>query len=162
DTPLSIALPGVLSNDTDVDNPSLTAMLVAGVGHGTLTLNTDGSFLYTPAANYNGPDSFTYKANDGTLQSNVRTGHLTVNPVTDFPVAVDDAFTPPEDTPLVIAAPGVLGNDTDVDGDPLTVELVAATSHGGVVLNPDGSFTYTPAANYNGPDSFTYRAKDAV
>ena len=74
DTPLNVAAPGVLDNDTDVENDSLTAVLVTGPSHGALTLNANGSFSYTPAANYNGPDSFTYKANDGTDDSQRRDG----------------------------------------------------------------------------------------
>ena len=65
DTPRTVTAPGVLGNDSDVDSVSLTAVLVTGPAHGTLTLNADGSFTYTPAANFNGSDSFTYKANDG-------------------------------------------------------------------------------------------------
>jgi Ca2+-binding RTX toxin-like protein len=85
DTPLNIAAPGVLGNDSDVDfGTTLTAVQVVGPAHGTLTLNTDGSFEYVPAADYYGPDSFTYKANDGALDSNVVTVNITVTPVDDF------------------------------------------------------------------------------
>jgi uncharacterized protein len=87
DTTLTISAPGVLGNDTDANNDTLTASLVSGPSHGVLTLNTDGSFTYTPAANYNGPDSFTYKANDGALDSNVATVSITVTPVNDAPTA---------------------------------------------------------------------------
>src|SRR5262249_4375957 len=139
-----------------------TAVLATNVSHGTLTLNSNGSFSYTPDANYNGPDSFTYKASDGTLQSNVATVNLTVNPVNDLPTAVNDSYSTAEDTPLVVAAPGALQNDTDVAGDAITAELVAGPAHGMLTLNTNGSFTYTPSANYNGPDSFTYHPKDAV
>src|SRR4029450_6757832 len=111
---------GVLSNDTDVDANSLTAIQVSGPAHGSLTLNVNGSLTYTPAANYNGPDSFTYKANDGTVDSNVATVSLTVNAVNDAPVAVNDSYNTNEDAPLNISAPGVLSNDTDVDGNSLT------------------------------------------
>src|SRR5206468_4196104 len=72
--------PGVLSNDTDPEHQALTAILVSGPAHGTLTLNADGSFAYTPAPNFNGVDSFSYRANDGSLNSNVATVTLTVNP----------------------------------------------------------------------------------
>jgi CSLREA domain-containing protein len=87
DTALLVPAPGVLSNDTDPDSgDTLTAVLVSGPSHGTLTLNANGSFSYTPAANYNGPDSFTYKARDShTAESNVATVSLTVNPVNDPP-----------------------------------------------------------------------------
>ncbi len=163
DTPLIVAAAsGVLANDTDVDLDSLTAVLVGGPTHGALTLNPDGSFTYTPTANYNGPDSFTYKANDGTGDSNVATVNITVNAVNDLPIASNDTFTTNEDTPRVVAAPGVLVNDTDVESDPLTAVLVAGPAHGVLALNPDGSFTYTPDANFNGSDSFTYMANDGT
>ncbi len=163
DTQLVIAAPGVLANDSDVDGPfPLTTLLVATTTNGTLTLNANGSFTYTPNANYNGPDSFTYRARDGSgLQSNIATVSINVTPVNDPPVAVNDSYTTPEDTQLVIAAPGVLANDSDVDGPfPLTAMLVTSPSHGVLTLNANGSFTYTPALDYNGPDSFTYRARD--
>ena len=162
DTTLSVTAPGVLANDTDVDGNPLTAVLVATASHGTLTLNANGSFTYLPAANYNGPDSFTYRANDGTANSNTATVSITVNPVNDPPVAVNDSYSTNEDTTLSVTAPGVLANDTDVDGNPLTAVLVATASHGTLTLNANGSFTYLPAANYNGPDSFTYRANDGT
>ena len=85
---------------------------------------------------------------------------LTVNPVNDAPVAANDAYTTDEDTPLTRPAPGVLANDTDVDGATLTAVLVTGPAHGTLALNADGSFTYTPAANFNGSDSFTYQASD--
>ena len=115
DTPLTVAAPGVLGNDTDVDGPTLTAVLVTGPAHGTLTLNADGSFTYTPAANYNGPDSFTYKANDGIADRNVATVTITVTAVNDAPGRHDDALHHQRGHSLTVAAPGVLANDTDVD-----------------------------------------------
>ena len=81
DTTRNVAAPGILTNDTDADGDSLTAILVSDVGHGTLILNTVGSFSYTPGAGFTGPDSFTYKANDGTVDSNVATVTITVNPI---------------------------------------------------------------------------------
>ena len=162
DTAVVVGAPGVLANDTDVDTGHrLTAVLVTDVRSGTLVLTPDGSFTYTPDANFNGTDSFTYRANDRQADSDVATVTVTVESVNDAPVAVNDAFSTPEDTVLTVAAPGVLGNDTDVDsGDVLTAVLVTGVSNGTLVLNADGSFTYTPAANFNGTDSFTYRAKD--
>jgi VCBS repeat-containing protein len=85
DTPLTVPTPGVLANDTDADNNPLTAAVVTGPAHGTLTLNADGAFAYTPAANYNGPDTFTYRASDGTAQSNPATVTITVTAVNDAP-----------------------------------------------------------------------------
>ncbi|MEX7471267.1 Ig-like domain-containing protein, partial [Mycobacterium adipatum] len=156
DTPLS---GNVLTNDTDVDGDTLTATLVDGPTNGTLTLNPDGSFTYTPDTNFNGTDSFTYTATDGTATSSVATVSITVAPVNDTPITVSDSFSTDEDTPL---SGNVLTNDTDVDGDTLTATLVDGPTNGTLTLNPDGSFTYTPDANYNGADSFTYTASDGT
>src|SRR5207253_2203849 len=161
DTPLTIAAPGVVGNDTDVDGNPLTAILVSAPANGTVTVNANGSFTYTPTANFNGSDSFTYKANDGTIDSNVAIVSISVSAVNDAPSAANDSFSTAEDTPLTIAAAaGVLVNDTDVDGNALTALVVTQPAHGTLTLNADGSFIYTPAANANGPDSFTYRAND--
>ena len=163
DTPLNVAALGVLVNDTDVDGDTLTAVLVSGPAHGTLTLNADGSFTYTPAANFNGSDSFTYKANDGTADSNVATVNLTVNPVNDAPVAVDDSYAADASGAASAAAPGVLGNATDVDGDSLTAILVSApTQVESFTLNADGSFSYQASSGASGSDSFTYKANDGA
>src|SRR5262249_8157276 len=125
--------------------------------HGSLALNADGSFTYTPDANYNGADSFSYKANDGSADSNVATVSINVAPVNDAPVAQNDIATTNEDTP---DPSNVLTNDGDVDGDRLSAVLVSGPAHGSLALNADGSFTYTPDANYNGADSFSYKAND--
>src|SRR5262249_44797878 len=157
-----VAAPGLLANDTDVEGDSLSAVLVSGPSHGSLTLNANGSFTYAPAANYNGSDSFTYKANDGQDDSNVATVAINIAPVNDPPVAVNDTFTTNEDTTLTVAAAGVLANDVDVDGDALSAILVSGPAHGSLTLNSNGSFSYMPAANYNGSDSFTYKANDGT
>src|SRR5436309_477509 len=162
DTTLTVIAPGVLANDGDVDGDPLTAILISGPTHGTLTSNSDGSFTYTPALNYNGTDSFTYKANDGTADSGVATVTITVTAVNDAPVAVNDAYAVSEDTTLTVNVPGVLGNDTDIDGDALTAVLVSGPSHGTLTLNPDGCVSYNPAPGYNGPDSFSYKANDGA
>ena len=125
-----------------------------------LVARADGSFLYTPDANFNGTDSFTYHANDGSADSNIATVTLTVAPVNDAPVAVDDAYSTNEDTALSVPAVGLLANDSDVDGDPILANLVSGPAHGTLTLFSDGSFVYTPAANFNGTDTFTYRAND--
>jgi VCBS repeat-containing protein len=164
DTPLAVnAATGVLANDQDVNGDTLTASLVGSPAHGTLTLNTNGSFTYTPAAGYTGSDSFTYQASDGSLSSSVVTVTLNVAPVNDAPLAVNDTYTTSEDTALnILAAEGVLKNDSDVESNALTATIADAPLHGTVVVNADGSFSYTPAANYHGSDLFTYRANDAT
>src|SRR6266508_2625040 len=151
---------GVLGNDSDPDGDGLQALVVSAPTHGTLTLNADGSFSYTPAANYNGPDSFSYRASDGAATSGIATVSIGIGPVNDAPVAANDSYGTNEDAMLTVPAPGVLGNDTDVDGNALESVLVSGPAHGTLTLNADGSFSYTPAPNYNGPDSFSYKATD--
>jgi VCBS repeat-containing protein len=117
DNTLDVAAPGVLDNDTDADGDPLTAELVSGPSKGTLALNADGSFTYTPNANFNGEDSFTYVANDGLEDSNTATVTITINSVNDAPVAnagPDQADVSLGDVPL----DG--GGSTDVDEDPIT------------------------------------------
>ena len=146
---------------SDPDGDPLSYSVVSSPTHGALS-GTAPNLTYTPSANYNGADSFTYKANDGTADSNVATVSITVNPVNDAPLAANDSYNIDEDTTLNVAAPGVLGNDTDIDSASLTAVLVSLPSHGTLALNPNGSFSYTPAINYNGPDSFTYKANDGL
>src|SRR5207244_1086648 len=104
DTPLTVAATGVLANDTDIDGNPLTAVLNSGPANGSVALNANGSFTYTPNANFNGTDSFTYKANDGTTDGNTATVTLTVTAVNDAPSATADGYTTSEDTPLTVAA----------------------------------------------------------
>ncbi|MDF0597694.1 cadherin-like domain-containing protein, partial [Psychromarinibacter halotolerans] len=160
DTSLVISLPGVLANDTDVDGDPLSSIVETGPSNGSLTLNPDGSFTYTPDANFNGSDSFTYLVDDGNGGTDSATVTLTVNAVNDDPVATDDSYVTDEDTSLVISLPGVLANDTDIDGDTLSSIVATGPSNGTLSLNPDGSFTYDPDADFNGTDSFTYLVDD--
>ncbi len=169
DTALVVdAANGVLANDTDIDSPrsAVIAALAGGVPtKGSVVLNADGSFAYTPFANATGQDSFSYRAVDGNRTSNVGTVTITITAVNDAPVAVPDAYTTGQDSVLSVdAADGVLGNVTDVDHPrtSLTASLVTGPSRGSVVLNADGSFVYTPNAGVNGADSFTYRASDGL
>ena len=273
DTSLTvIPAQGVLANDTDPNEDPLEAIKVSEAGHGTVALSADGSFVYTPGPNFNGTDSFTYRATDGAKQSETATATITVEPVNDapsvtvgpdqvidedagsqsvagwlagssagpadeagqglsfaltsdnldlfsgqpalspegtltytpdenknglttvtvvpkddggtpevytddatgearsfiiqiravndLPTAADDAYTVSEDTPLLIDAPGLLENDTDVDGDPLASVKTGNTSHGTLALQPDGFFLYLPDEDFNGEDSFTYEVSD--
>jgi VCBS repeat-containing protein len=152
---------GVLANDTDADGNTLTASLVTGPAHGSLTLNANGSFTYTPTTGYTGADSFVYRAYDGAAYSANTTVSLTVNAAANrAPVAVADKYTINQSTVLNAAAPGVLANDTDADGNSLTASLVSGPAHGTLTLNANGSFVYTPWTGFNGSDSFVYRAYD--
>src|SRR5262249_33467891 len=147
---------GVLSNDTDADGDPLTASLVSGTSHGTLNFQSDGSFVYTPNANFAGSDSFTYKPSDGTLTSQTVSVTLNVINVNDAPVASGDAYTMFRGGVLTVSSTsGVLSNDTDVDGQALTASLVSGPAHGSLTLNTNGSFTYTPVSSFVGDDTFT-------
>ncbi len=161
DTTLTVdAASGVLANDSDVDGDALTATLLTGPTNGTLTLNPDGSFEYVPNADFNGTDTFTYEACDPGGLCDTAVATITVDPVNDAPVANDDAYSTLEETPLNIAVPGVLGNDSDVDGDALTATVVTGPANGTLTLNADGSFDYTPNLDFTGTDTFTYDACD--
>lgn len=313
ETTLTIPSGGVLSNDSDPDSDNLTASIDALPSHGTVTLSPGGGFTYVPDAGYTGPDSFTYHANDGELDSNIVTVSLTVNEpvagtivngsfelgftgwttsgnmtiqsaspygategsnqvafnssqlapngvisqsfatapgqtytvafdvgilsftnksqvlqvtadgsgnllnqsisisrvgapnlrwlarsftfvansalttltfrdlsttsdgldllldnvrvtslVNTAPVAVTDSYQATMNAALTVAAPGVLGNDSDPEGSPLSAVLVTGPSNGSITLNANGGFTYSPTAGYTGTDSFTYRARDGA
>lgn len=140
---------------TDADGGILTYSIVTGPMHGTLT-GTGANVVYTPSLNYNGGDSFTMKANDGTVDSNIATVTITVTPVQDLPVANSQAVSTPEDQPKAIVLTG-----SDVDGDVLTFTIVATPAHG-VLSGSGATITYTPLANYNGSDSFTFKANDGT
>jgi len=159
---LTVNPPGVLSNDTDAENDSLSVVLDNTVAHGTLVLNADASFTYTPANGFTGTDTFTYRANDGTQDSAVATVTITVNSAgsNNSPVGVVDAYSVVTGSHLTISAPGVLSNDTDADNDTLSVVLDKTATHGVLVLKGDGSFSYTPNRRYIGKETFSYHAND--
>jgi hypothetical protein len=155
---------GVLANDSDPDGDPITAVLVSPPQHSSsFSLNSDGSFTYQPATNYDGPDAFTYRASANGATTGVLTAAITVAPVNDPPVATpDDLGASLLGATVTQTAPGVLGNDSDVDGDGLTAVLDQGVTHGSLTLNTDGSFSYTPEPGYTGPDSFQYHAFDGT
>ena len=169
DTPV---IGNVLANDHDVDGDALHvsqftiggASYAAGstatlTGVGTLVIQADGSYTFTPAANYNGPVPIaSYTATDGTLTSTA-TLTITLAPVNDAPIATNDLASTPINTPVVIA---VLANDSDVDGDTLTVTaaVLANPALGSVAINPDGTLRFMPAPNVAGPVVITYTISD--
>jgi len=155
DVALSITASSLLANDTDLDGDALTVTSVQGAVNGTVSL-VGGNVVFTPAANYSGPASFTYTVSDGHGGRSTATVNVTVNPVNDPPVAADTTVSTNEDTVIRGSLPAA----SDVDGDTVSYALGSAAGHGTVVVNADGSYTYTPAANYNGPDSFTYTVSD--
>jgi len=174
DTPVTF---NVRTNDSDANGGTLAVTQINGtaltttspvaITGGSISLGADGRLTFTPAANFNGTPSFTYTLSDGQGGTATASVSLTVTAVNDAPVAVNDSFTTVEDTAVTIA---VRANDTDVDGDTLTVTQVngaaitATTTvavNGGVVsLNAAGSLVFTPTANFNGTPSFTYTVSD--
>ncbi|NLY03119.1 MAG: tandem-95 repeat protein [Rhodopirellula sp.] len=157
---LSVGDGGVLANDTDIDGDTLVATVVNGPSHGSLELNPDGSFEYTPEAGFYGDDSFTYVAGDGEVESNLATVTVSIAAVNDAPTSADDIYSVIAGETLSVAEGGVLANDSDADGDSLSAAVVAEPANGVLVLNADGSFQYTPADGFVGDDSFTYLASD--
>jgi len=130
-----------------------------GAAHGTVTMNNDGTYTFTPAANYFGKDTFIYKVCDADGDCSSATVTITVNPVQDPPVALADNFGTKENKKLT---GNVLVNDYDVDGDQISVDItpVLPPAHGALVLNPNGDFTYQPVIDFLGNDTFTYRICD--
>ncbi|MCA9197451.1 MAG: tandem-95 repeat protein [Planctomycetales bacterium] len=163
DTPLFYrdASVGVLANDTDAEIDHLTATLVEPPAHGTLELFPDGSFVYSPSANFHGTDSFTYWAADSQT-SNVATVQLTVNNVYDPPSAEDDFYKLRPNGALQIPDfLGVLTNDLNPEQAELSVELVQNITGGSLQLQANGAFTYDPL-NFRGTTSFSYRISDGI
>lgn len=165
DTPLNGTT--LLANDNDPDGGTLTVSTTpsTNVVHGTLVLNTDGTFTYTPDNNFNGTDTFRYTITDGEGGSDSAQVNLTVNAINDMPVAISDSYTMSENTSLTVIASdfnALLINDSDQDEDPLSVNLGASTntSFGTLLLDTDGEFTYTPDADFVGVDSFNYQLED--
>jgi len=147
----------VLANDRDGDQLDVTRITTAPA-HGTVTIAPDNSVLYTPAADFNGSDTFSYEACDGDGNCAIAHVIITVTPVNDPPVAADDGVTTPLNTPVVV---DVRANDQDGDGDALTPPtIVTPPLHGTVTVGGDGKVTYTPTSGYVGPDTFTYEVCD--
>ena len=157
---------GVLKNDTDPQSKPLSAILVSTTAHGTLTFNANGSFSYINNGSVATTDSFTYKATNGTIETN--TAIVTINIIDSPPQAVNDAYATAQNTPKIIEPPGVLTNDTrnnasiasyGINGtEQTTIGTSTPTSQGGsVAINTAGGFTYTPPTGFTGNDTFRYR-----
>jgi VCBS repeat-containing protein len=145
---------GALANDSDADGDGLSAALDSAPQHGTLSFNSNGSFVYTPEAGYVGLDSFSYLLSDGALTD---TATISLEVTDTAPIAVDDSYSGDEDSSIT---GNVLTNDGDPESDELTTRLVSGPAHGILKLDPGGTFSYTPDPDFNGSDSFTYRAND--
>ena len=159
DTPVQIGLIG-----SDPDSDQLSYIMISETSHGRLK-GTAPNLTYTPDKNFNGSDSFSFKVNDGIEDSTPATVSITVSSVNDPPVANRDTVVTREDTPAVKV--DVLANDTDIDNegrylylDTFTVTAVTQGKNGSVTINPDGTLSYSPNANFYGSDEFTYSVRD--
>ncbi len=143
----------------DIDGDPLIYTVISGASNGTLNVSATGVMDYTPNLGFSGSDSFSYSVNDGTVSSSGATVTITVNPngLNLTPTADPDSQSTNEDTPL---SGIVTGNDPE--GAILTFSASTLPTHGTLVLQSSGSYTYTPTANYFGPDSFTFTVNDGV
>ena len=146
----------VVANDSDVEGP-LAVSLAAGPANGSLSLNVDGTFTYTPAANFNGADAFSYLVTDGDGATAGATATIAVAPVNDPPVAGNDVWAVSIASTIAVVTSALTANDSDPEGDPLTVTGVGSASNGTVVL-AGSTVTYTAGAA--GAASFQYTAAD--
>ncbi len=147
----------VIGNDTDIDGNTLTATGVSGATKGTASINANGTVHFVPTLNANGSGLFQYTISDGAGGTATGAATVTITPVNDPPVAVNDSATTAQGTPVTIS---VLANDTDIDGGSLSLGSVSDPPHGTAVGNANGTITYTPDAGYNGPDALGYTASD--
>jgi VCBS repeat-containing protein len=164
DTSYTITSAALLAGVVDIDGPSLSITAVGIVsGGGAIVDNHDGTFSYTPAPNYNGPVIFSYTASDGTLSAS-STATLDIAGVNDAPVAGPVTLAAgTEDSSYTISSAALLAGVVDIDGPSLSITAVSIVSGGGAIVdNHDGTFSYTPAPNYNGPVIFSYTASDGT
>ncbi|MFH1716761.1 MAG: Ig-like domain-containing protein [Planctomycetota bacterium] len=152
DMPSSIIVKGI-----DPDGDKLTYEIVKKPTHGKLD-GTPPNLTYTPDPNFSWLDSFTFRVSDGKAESVPATILIRVAPANDPPKAVGDVATTAEDTPATI---DVLANDIDVDNELLKIVAVTQGKSGSVVINPNGTVTYTPNADFSGDDTFTYTLGDS-
>jgi hypothetical protein len=161
DTPLTLTAPGLLTNDFDGDRSSLTAALESKPAHGEVSIDTDGGFTYLPAQDYFGSDEFAYRlSNNGELVGIARVS-IEVTPVNDAPVVRDDTFSTESGLPLFISVGDLLANDSDVEGDHLTLVMsVNKAPTNAVLALQDGGIAFTPRLGFHGTDGFDYLATD--
>ena len=161
-SPANIDKSLLLANDSDPDGDALTIATVQDAINGTASLDADGDVIFTPAAGYSGPASFTYTVSDGRGGTSTATVSLVVEPAPNrSPAATaDTAPNATFNTPATIVRSTLLANDTDPDGDTLTISSVQSGANGTVALDANGDVVFTPAAGYSGPASFTYTVSD--
>jgi Ca2+-binding RTX toxin-like protein len=163
DQPLVINFSELLGNDTDPENDSLTIESVSNSVNGTVAIDTGAQTItFTPAADYHGAASFDYTVNDGTSTSSA-TVAVTVGAVNDTPVATGDSLSANENQPEVITFAELLANDSDVDGDSLSVVSVSGAVNGSVSIDTGAqTITFTPTTDFNGAASFEYELSDGT
>ena len=164
DQTLTIAAPGVLANDIDLNGETLTAVAILdNVDNGTLAVFANGGFTYTPNAGFTGTDTFVYQMRDASFNlSEPTTVTIEVIEGNRNPVSTDDAYGALTGTTMSVATPGILANDVDPDGELLTaVAILDNVDNGTLAVFANGSFTYTPSAGFTGTDSFVYQMRDA-
>lgn len=154
DTVLTVPTPGVMANDTDADGDPLHALLVSPPATGTVSLATNGGLTYVPPPNFFGSVGFTYKVNDGQADSNTATVTVNVAPVNDAPVAASASVATAEDLELAVNL-----SATDIDSALLTFVVISGPSNGTLAGVPP-NLTYQPNLNFNGSDTFTFKAND--
>jgi cysteine-rich repeat protein len=161
DVALTVTFAQLVANDTDPDGDTLTITAVDGATNGTVTLHANTNTVeFTPTANFEGTGTFTYTVSDGTA-TDIATVTVTVGGENDPPIAVDDTANTDEDVALVIAAATLLGNDSDPDGQTVTITGVDNPTNGTVSMSGT-DITFTPDANFNGIATFEYTASDGA
>ncbi|SDH93050.1 surface adhesion protein, partial [Pseudomonas benzenivorans] len=158
DTPVTFTAAQLTGNDSDPENSPLTIASVTSGSGGTAVLNADGTVTFTPNANFTGTADFSYTVTDGERVSNGATVTIVVGAAADLGAA-DDSASGAEDS---VINGSVIGNDSTTSGGALSYALASGVSNGSLVFNADGSYSYTPDANFNGADSFTYTVTDAA
>lgn len=147
----------VLTNDSDADGQALTVVHATQGNHGSVSINPDGVLIYTPSANFNGSDTFSYTVSDLCGATATAAVNIVVTPVNDPPFAVDDATETESGVPIVIP---VLTNDKDSDGDTPRMSRYTQPAHGTVAEEGNGFLKYSPLSNFEGTDMFTYTIED--
>ena len=155
-TPITIT--NLLENDSDADGDLISLDSVTTPTNGNLIDNNDGTFSYTPNPNFNGQDSFNYTISDGKGNLTTGTVYINVGAVNQSPEVVSETFTTAEDTPIIFE--NLLANDSDIDGDQLTITEFNGVQNGTLVNNENGTWTYTPNANFNGQETINYTVSD--
>jgi hypothetical protein len=149
---------GANDNDADGDILVYTPTGIIDTENGTVVMNNDGTFTYTPDPDFNGTDSFDYTACDDNGNCSTATVTITVAPINDSPIAIDDDYTTNENVDLLML---VNLNDIDFDSTPLTYSIVTAPSSGTLTANTtDGTYLYSPNLDFSGSDSFVYEVND--